>query len=87
MRRWRNAENARTERWKRENEAQRLKAVVPVLASLRFDLDELFGLVDLKAHAARVFSNTASGRPPKPMKFSLMASTQSTFGFSSRKCR
>ncbi|MET0411848.1 MAG: hypothetical protein ABW217_11165 [Polyangiaceae bacterium] len=41
MRRWRNAENARTERWKRENEAQRLKAVVPVLASLRFDLDEM----------------------------------------------
>lgn len=41
MRRWRNADNARTERWKRENEAPRLKSEVPALASLRFELDEL----------------------------------------------
>lgn len=42
MRRWRNVEGTRTERWKRENEAPRLKAEVPGLLSLKLEFDELY---------------------------------------------
>jgi hypothetical protein len=40
MNRWRNAEGARTLRWKRENEAPRLKNVIPALRALRFEIEE-----------------------------------------------
>lgn len=42
MRRWRNAEPARSERWKREDEAPRLNDVAPNLQALRFDLQEQY---------------------------------------------
>jgi hypothetical protein len=42
MRRWRNVEGTRTERWKRENDAPRLKTEVPALLSLKLEIDEVY---------------------------------------------
>jgi len=41
MRRWQQKGSRRSERWQREDDAPRLKATVPELKSLKFEIDEL----------------------------------------------
>ena len=43
MRSWQNRRTARTDRWKRENDAPRLNAEVPNLEALRMNLEEFSG--------------------------------------------
>jgi hypothetical protein len=43
MRGWQNRRTARTDRWKRENDAGRLKDEVPKLDTLRMQLEEFSG--------------------------------------------
>jgi hypothetical protein len=43
MRGWQNRRTARTDRWKRENDAPRLKDEVPKLESVRMSLEEFGG--------------------------------------------
>ena len=43
MRGWQNRRTARTDRWKRENDAPRLKDEVPKLDALRMNLEEYSG--------------------------------------------
>jgi hypothetical protein len=43
MRGWQNRRTARTDRWKRENDAVRLKDEVPKLDALRMQLEEFSG--------------------------------------------
>ena len=41
MRRWQQKGSRRSERWQREDDAPRLKATVPELKALKFEIDEL----------------------------------------------
>lgn len=43
MRSWQNRRTARTDRWKRENDAPRLNVEVPNLEALRMNLEEFSG--------------------------------------------
>jgi hypothetical protein len=43
MRNWQNRRTQRTDRWKRENDAPRLRQEVPKLESLRMNLEEFSG--------------------------------------------